>query len=352
MAPIFTRIGQAFGFGASSGPSVPGPPVGSTGGEKFIYNSYVWHFFTSPGTLTFVEAGPNSLEYAVVAGGGSGAVRSTPVQCSGGGGAGGYRSSMPSAPSGGGGGVESALPISGALDNGYPITVGEGGAQVTNPPGQATNGNDGGNSSIGPITSTGGGGGGGMPHGEASARNGGSGGGARYGTNFNPPTQNTADAGRGIAGQGYPGGTGSNGDQIGGGGGGAGGEGLNATNPPGAQRGGGGVGLANPNVPGPGIWDSMPGVLTTALGSPWKSALGPTGFLAGGGGGGGNPPGNTQDPPGGSGGGGEGGRGANGTAGVNHTGGGGGGGYHNLDGGGTVNGGAGGDGIVICRYAE
>jgi hypothetical protein len=96
------------------------PFVLATGGTITTCGDYKIHTFTGPGTFTVTCAGTptgsNSVEYLVVAGGGSGA-RGT----GGGGGAGGFRQNYPSPTTAG-------LPVTAT---GYPITVGGGGASRT-----------------------------------------------------------------------------------------------------------------------------------------------------------------------------------------------------------------------------
>ena len=85
MAPIFTRLSNAFGFGASTGGLAPGPITATGGNIDGVTpgNGYKYHLFTSSGSLV-VTGGKDTVEYLIVAGGGSGGVRHA-----GGGGAGG-----------------------------------------------------------------------------------------------------------------------------------------------------------------------------------------------------------------------------------------------------------------------
>jgi hypothetical protein len=232
---------------------------------------------------------PLEISYLVVAGGGSGGAANA-----GGGGAGGYLTNY---------GVSTITLQEGEV---YTITVGAGGASVSNPPGVI--GNSGSNSElsgtgIATITAIGGGYGGRSSQGGS----GGSGGGNSYNI--------TSSGGSGTVGQGNDGGSGSpvGPEYGGGGGGGAGAVGGNGTTTAG---GAGGVGLSN-------------------------SITGSATFYAGGGGG------STEATTGSAGAGGNGGGGAgaaghNGIAGTSNTGGG---------GGGTNNAtsGAGGSGVVILR---
>jgi hypothetical protein len=134
--------------------------IAATGGCISTSGDYKIHTFTGPGTFTVSSAGnplgSSTVDYLVVAGGGGSGLAG-----GGGGGAGGYRESSGTA-SGSysvsplGSGVP-ALPVS---VQGYPITVGSGGAGLTVPspipgPPYASRGS---NSIFSTITSTGGGG--------------------------------------------------------------------------------------------------------------------------------------------------------------------------------------------------
>ncbi len=163
----------------------------ATGGTITCCGDYKIHTFTGPGTFTVnsLAESPanNSVDYLVVAGGaGAGS------DWAGGGGAGGFRESC-----GGASGCYSTSPLSnpcGALPvagQGYPITVGGGGAGGSSSCGEnpARHGSNGSNSSFSSITSTGGGTGG-VEFGSFSGNPGGSGGGSYY-TNGNFGTGNT-----------------------------------------------------------------------------------------------------------------------------------------------------------------
>ena len=267
-----------------------------SGGTITTSGSFRIHTFTSSGT--FVNTIPdNSVQYLVIAGGGSGGnTENFSVSGSGGGGAGGYRSSVTSESSGGGASAETAQTLSAAS---FSVTVGGGGASQTS----HAQGNDGSNSVFAgssTITSLGGGGGGGPGAGSAGGSGGGGG--------------DASSGGAGTSGQGFAGANfSSGGENIGGGGGGAGAAATNAN---------GGVGVSS-------------------------SVNGSATFRGGGGGGAGR-----NNSNGGSGGNGGGGAGTNsggttGGAGTANTGGGGGG-TGAADGGTS---GAGGSGIVILRYA-
>ena len=209
-----------------------------------------------------------------------------------GGGAGGYRCSVTGESSGGGGSAESKLSLSAQA---YTVTVGAGGSN-------GNSGVTGSNSSISgsgftTITSTGGGG---TSSGGSNGLTGGSGGGA-----FNSGT-----AGSGTANQGYAGGAAPT-SSAGGGGGGASAAGTSAS---GTTGGNGGNGVAS----------SITGTSTTRAGGGAGYGTGSSGSAGSGGGGV-----------------------ANGTSAKNGTANTGGGGA----GGGAGNGGIGGSGIVVFRYA-
>jgi hypothetical protein len=172
--------------------------VAATGGTITTCGNYKIHSFTGPGTFTVTSAGnpagSTTVDYLVVAGGGGGG-----SDRGGGGGAGGYRESVPSpaawtaSPLANPGG---ALPVS---VQGYPITVGAGGAGGANPGPSA------------PLRYFAGGGGGGMNIGCAPgtiAGTGGVGGGADGKKNTGPANNATTNTGGGGGGIGaYPGGS-------------------------------------------------------------------------------------------------------------------------------------------------
>ena len=293
----------------------------ATGGTiTTVCTNFKVHTFTGPGTFTVCSVGnacgSNTVDYLVVAGGGSGG-----SDYGGGGGAGGYRES-PGTASGSYAvsprGVSPAVALS-VPATAYPITVGGGGAGRTADGQRGLPGNP---STFSTITSTAGGGGGaeGSPvPGTFPGIPGGSGGGGSYaqpaGTGNSPPV-NPA--------QGTDGGAGGPGPSlVGGGGGGS----VSA-----------GTAGANPTVSGPG----GAGATSSINGTPTARAGG------GGGAGGGSPYGQGYTPgTGGSGGGGAGAptSGGSGGDGTINTGSGGGGG--NLT---TTCSGAGGSGVVIIRY--
>ena len=127
--------------------------VAATGGNSIttICTNFKVHTFTGPGTFCVTcagnDSGSNKVDYLVVAGGGGGA-----TQHSGGGGAGGFRGSFPSPCTNAG-----TTPVS---VQGYPITVGGGGARTSTAPNVNTPASSGGVSTFSAITSAGGGGGG------------------------------------------------------------------------------------------------------------------------------------------------------------------------------------------------
>jgi hypothetical protein len=316
--------------------------ITATGGNTIstVCTNFKAHIFTGPGTFCVScagnAAGSNKVDYLIVAGGGGGT-----TQHSGGGGAGGFRGSFPSPGCNAG-----TTPVS---VQGYPVTVGGGGAKTASGPSINVNATSGVNSTWNSITSTGGGGGGGYngsgPYRAGST--GGSGGGGASGS----PGPSTSQQGAGGAGntppvcspaspvQGHAGGYGVGHVYGGGGGGGAAAAGENA-NP---NAGDGGAGKQN-NICGNNYYWSGGG----AGGS--HSNPGGAGGIGGGGGGGANPCGTA-----GAGGGSAinaGGAGANGPGapsiggdGGDNTGGGGG-----SAGNSCALGGNGGSGIVIIRY--
>ena len=149
---------KTLGFG--SGGAAAGPYTEATGGCVADDGDFKVHTFNSPGTFAVSNVGTcfGTVDYLVVAGGGTGGVR-----MGGGGGAGGFRTNDPSSCSG--------LTIA---KQSYTVTVGSGGARSTDScVGVESPGND---STFSTITSAGGGGGGtgcGCP----KADDGGSGGG-------------------------------------------------------------------------------------------------------------------------------------------------------------------------------
>ena len=264
--------------------------VAATGGSVLTSGDYKTHVFTSNGNFVVSSAGhpagSSTVEYLVVAGGGSGASGDV----GGGGGAGGVRENYPS-PATGGFAINAGT---------YPITIGGGAGGVPN----NTRGNNGSNSVFSSITSAGGGGGGvNAPSPSGSpGKPGGCGGGAGWNPTANGGSGNTPPV---SPPQGQPGGNNPPGTQapayIPGGGGGS----AQSGRPggyaggynPGDQRGKGGDGKQmEPAFFGP----TAPS---------YGGGSGPVGRYFGGGGGASSD--NNSDPaaPGGSGGGGRGGRG-------------------------------------------
>jgi hypothetical protein len=313
--------------------------ITATGGTVATCGDYKIHTFTSDGTFC-VSAGGGPLavvDYLVVAGGGgaTGHVGS-------GGGAGGARMS-----SGTASGCYTASPLGACVAaipvsvQGYPITVGGGGAGV---PSYCTPSNSGSNSIFSTITSAGGGGSGSYSF---AAKNGGSGGGAPannaggnpttvVGLGNTPPTSPPQgnDGGQGLE---------TPGADSAGAGGGASAVGINSTP---SLGGVGGAGIQN-NICGNSYYWSGGGG-GSAGSNPSDAVSGGSGGVGGGGGasiqgsGSGGAGGGSAINSGGSG---TAGPGATGGAGGANSGGGGGGGSHP---GGF--GGAGGSGIVIIRY--
>ena len=289
--------------------------VTATGGTITTSGDFKIHTFTSSGTFTVTDAGSasgsNTVDYLVVASGGSGGAGAGNhlTYGAGGAGAGGYRESFPNPATGG-------LSVSA---QGYPITIGAGGAATS---GQNNTGNPGNNSIFSSITSTGGGHGGtdtgsfGSP-----GSNGGSGGGV---TNHQTTTAGAGNTPSVSPPQGNPGGIQSPTPNSGGGGG------------------GGGSASAGSNTGASGSYGGAPGGNGTA-----SSITGSSVTRAGGGGGGafssGSPTAAGAAGPGGGGIGAS--PGNNAGAGTANTGGGGGG-----AGGDKIASGAGGSGIVVIRY--
>ena len=294
------------------------PFLTGSGGTETTCGDFKIHTFTGPGTFTVCSVGATSannvVDYLVVAGGGAGG------EALGAGGAGGYRESCgtcyTSSPLGS---CVSALPVTA---QGYPITVGAGGAPE-NAPG---NGGSGSNSVFSTITSTGGGGGS-ESGGSRTGSNGGSGGGGA-GTDGGSGTGGSGNTPPVSPSQGNNGGNAPStpGTSFSSGGGG----GATATGATGSAGAGGNGGA--------GATSSINGTPTARSGGGGGGS-----YTLGGGGSGGT---------GGTGGGGNGGRsGAQSTTGTVNTGGGGGGSGVAPNGvGNPVANTGGGSGIVIIRY--
>jgi hypothetical protein len=191
--------------------------VAATGGTVTTCGDFKIHTFTGPGTFCVSNAGSaagsNTIDYLVVAGGGSGA---GPGGVTGGGGAGGFRTA-------------SCSPVT---VQGYPVTIGAGGTVA---PSNARGGS--GASSVFNSTTSAGGGGGGMNVPGATASTGGSGGGGG-GDNLNTTgaAGNTPPV---TPPQGNPGGNGGGPNLAAGGGGGAGATGSNNSSTNGGPGGNG-----------------------------------------------------------------------------------------------------------------
>ena len=328
---------QVLGFGAGGGGAAF---VRATGGTITCSGDYKIHTFTGPGTFCVScageEAGSNSVSYAVVAGGGGGG-----VQIGGGAGAGGYREGYVP-------GSYTASPLAAACSSlpvsvqGYPITVGAGGAGGIGSP--RTQGVQGASAIFSCITSAGGGWAGSGPNigPGGGPGTGGSGGG---GSGYYPHPGNAGGAGNTpptTPAQGTAGGAGAGSPTSTWGTGGGGGATVVGT----ARTG------SNPNgQSGPGGAGAGTGINPSAC----VGTAGPCGslrYFAGGGGGGAHVSPCTVFGVGGVGGGGDGlqcaGSECNAPPGTVNTGGGGGGAgaYSGDDG----TGGTGGSGIVIIRY--
>jgi hypothetical protein len=270
----------------------------STGSGPSLTN-WTAHIFTNTAAATsIVFSVGGSVEYLVVAGGGSGgSSQGHNSYGSGGGGAGGLKTGSTN-----------------VTASSYGIYVGAGGLAVGGGGPVGVQGNNGETSSFSVVVSTGGGGGGYGTSGQGSNGSiGGSGGGGGSAGN--------KTGGSGVAGQGYAGGAGKDGspDYAGGGGGGAGTNGSDAVND---AAGNGGYGITN----------SISGVEKAYAGGGGGSSEDATSLGQGGSGIGGN--GGFIQNPGGT----------DATAGAVNTGSGGGG------GGNSTYSGAGGSGIVIVRY--
>tara|TARA_R100000005_G_scaffold96218_2_gene81523 strand:- start:3 stop:1304 length:1302 start_codon:yes stop_codon:yes gene_type:complete len=303
------------------------PFIQATGGTVTTSGDFKIHTFTSPGTFCVSgagsPAGSDTVDYMVVAGGGSGGGHAPGTSASfagGGGGAGGFRESHSTPVSG----CYTASPLATPTGipvsvQGYPITVGAGGA--TNTTSSPNSGNPGSNSVFSTITSTGGGGG--ALGNSAPGGDGGSGGG------HSAYTSGGSSAGSGNTPPVSPP-QGNNG-------------GTQGAFPNRGSSGGGGATAAGGNNPSGNDGSSGGAGATTNI------TASPVARSGGGGGGGWN---NAANGSGGTGGGGNGGKLSNGVAGTVNTGGGGGGsGPQNVVGGGGINeGGAGGSGIVVIRY--
>jgi hypothetical protein len=195
-----------------------------TGGNQILFSTAntnrangVVHMFTAAGAHTFTPAFTGTVEVLVIGGGASGG-----AHLGGGGGAGGVVFSR-------------AFPVS--AGTGVSITVA---GTAAKPPAYSQSSTNGGNTVFGSITAIGGGGGGswdgyaGRPGGSGGGGNPGSNGAGSNGHTGPNDSRNKNMGGRGVAGQGFPGGSGirfnrqSEDSHKAGGGGGAGGPGFSA----------------------------------------------------------------------------------------------------------------------------
>ena len=153
------------------------------GGVSMVYvdatQGWIAYNAANETATALVSAVPLTVDYLVVAGGGSGGTyNGSNGSGSGGGGAGGLRTSYEST-SGGGASAETALTLSTSTD--YTVSIGAGGGGISSPSSTYSAGNNGANSVFSTITSTGGGGGGsGSGTGVLAGKTGGSGGGSGY----------------------------------------------------------------------------------------------------------------------------------------------------------------------------
>ena len=204
--------------------------IAATGGTITTSGDYKIHTFTGPGTFTVCSAGnpvgSDSVDYMVVAGGGSAGTGNSAGAA--GAGAGGLRIS-----SGTASGCWTSSPLGSGVSavsvtsQGYPIIVGGGGASVS---GAGDAGNSGNNSSGLGITSAGGGAGAGHDN---PGSTGGSGSGGIGAGPLAPQVGFAGNTPPVSPPQGNPGGTGGN------------------TSPNFASGGGGGAGAVGGNVPSP-----------------------------------------------------------------------------------------------------
>jgi hypothetical protein len=215
-------------------------PVYDTNGQsvRIVYSGATQGWIpTVDDDVTDEVPQPYSGDFLVIAGGGAGGQHSG-TNSAGGGGAGGYRNSYSTETSGGGGSSEASLTFN--IGTVYTVTVGAGGAAVSN-----NKGNNGLDSSISgtglsTITSVGGGGGA-VQDTNGDGKAGGCGGGACYGDD---DTAN--DGGAGTANQGFRGGNKlANASAVGCGGGGAGAQGVDGVQTSGNEVTNGGNGLAS-----------------------------------------------------------------------------------------------------------
>ena len=313
----------------------------ASGGTETTSGDYKIHTFTGPGTFTVSQISDteaeNTVSYTVIAGGGGGGTMG-----GGGGGAGGFREFKGPADCYTASPLNGSTPITVAAQ-GYPITVGAGGAPSAGScPNVGSTGANGNPSVFSTITSTAGGGGGsrtGSGSTPAYAGNsGGSGGGA--GRDSGPPDKGGAGNTPPVSpAQGFKGGYSTNSSaSAGGGGGGASAAGGNGN--PNDSAGPGSNGAAGAG--GAGVATSITGSPVTRAGGGGGGSNNANAPLRGLGGAGGGGPGGMDGSDGGS--------CSNATDGTVNTGSGGGGGSQKEDASPSSRGGSGGSGIVIIRY--
>ena len=275
--------------------AIPPAFITATGGTITTSGNFKIHTFTGPGTFTVSaagnSAGSNTVSYVGLAGGASG----SGAYAGGGGGAGGFRESKAASdcysasPLNATCGPGYNLPVSA---QGYPITVGGGGASGSCgvPQNGATNGS---NSIFSTITSTGGGKGSAEGNGSTGGSGGGGGGvsgpnsgGAGNTPSVTPPQGNNGGTGGGpgLSGGGG-GGAGAAAGNFSGSTGGAGGNGVatSITGSPVTRGGGGGGGSHNGGSGGSG---GSGGGMAGSPSSPSQNHLSPAPANSGGGGGG------------------------------------------------------------------
>ena len=291
--------------------------VTATGGTVTTCGDFKIHTFTGPGTFCVSDAGNscgnNKVDYMVIAGGGSGG-HGYQNRGMGGGGAGGYRESHCASVSG----PYTASPLASSTSlpvsvQGYPITVGAGGARA---PSVNQSGNPGSNSVFSTITSAGGG---------TNNSDGGSGGGGSW---RGGPVANDIPGGSGNTPPVSP-------PQGNGGGDGYVSGSPSGPNPGAAGGGGGGASAAGADTPGPRNGGNG------GAGTPSEINGTATGRAGGGGGGGYSSTGTDGGGNGGD---------VTGTSGTANTGGGGGGSGYGAIAAPPTSGTTGGSGIVIIRY--
>ena len=229
-ATNFVQYSTATLYGVKNVTTATGTGKATGGDQVYTDGTYWYHRFTTVGTSSFTPLTSLTVDYLVVAGGGSGAVSNDGNRGTGGGGAGGVRCTVGA--TGGGGSLESPLSLNAQA---YTVTVGDGGASRTGTGNVGANGSD---SVFATITATGGGGGGywnGTTHTVGTGGSGGGGGVAQNGT--------SKTGGAGTANQGFAGGNSGTGAASGMGSGGGGGAGAVGSNGTSTVGGAGGTGI-------------------------------------------------------------------------------------------------------------